>query len=216
MAALSVPILLVALVLALALPDVYQSSATIDIDDDRDLAFEPTKSGKSGKRGFAEQYVDSVTNAVQEKSKLRKLVKELDPYPNIDIESDLDAAVAALRGDIEVDMVRAKVLDPGNSREREIITAFTVSYFNRDPRTAKQVAERLAAAYIAADRDSRQDHALQTAQFYAQEAARLREQIADLEQRLAEFKQRNAGRLPELTEANMNAMDRTERDLESV
>jgi uncharacterized protein involved in exopolysaccharide biosynthesis len=54
------------------------------------------------------------------------------------------------------------------------------------------------------------------AQFYDIQAEQYRKQIADLESKLAAFKAKNFGNLPELTDLNLNLMDRNQRDLDDV
>ena len=49
---------------------------------------------------------------------------------------DPKAAIKRLRKDIGVDIVTVPILDPETGREREVVTAFTVSYDNRDPQRA--------------------------------------------------------------------------------
>jgi uncharacterized protein involved in exopolysaccharide biosynthesis len=71
-------------------------------------------------------------------------------------------------------------------------------------------------SYLAANRLDRQHQAETAATFYAKEAERVRKDVANLEAKLADFKRTNAGALPELTEANMGSMERTERDLRDV
>ena len=48
--------------------------------------------------------------------------------------------------------------------------------------------------------------------FLADEVQRLQQQSEALEARLAQFKEKNLRKLPELTSLNMNLMERTERE----
>jgi uncharacterized protein involved in exopolysaccharide biosynthesis len=113
-------------------------------------------------------------------------------------------------------MVTVPILDPESGREREVVTAFTVSYDNRDPQRAYQGAAWLTEAFLEANRQDRRSYAAGNAQFFAAEADRMRKRVAELEGKLAEFKARNVGQLPELNEMNMNSMDRTENEINSV
>src|SRR6185312_9418525 len=103
-----------------------------------------------------------------------------------------------------------------SSREREIISAFTVQYGSRDPNTALKAATWLTSAFLAASRANLQVRAKAAAQFYNTEAEQYRKEIAALEAKLAAFKAKNFGNLPELTDLNLNLMDRTQRDLDDV
>ena len=113
-------------------------------------------------------------------------------------------------------MVTVPILDPESGREREVVTAFTVSYDNRDPQRAHQGAAWLTQAFLEANREDRRSYAPGTAKFFATEAERLRKRVSELEGKLAEFKAKNVGQLPELSGMNMSSMDRAENEINSV
>ena len=113
-------------------------------------------------------------------------------------------------------MVTVPILDPESGREREVVTAFTVSYDNRDPQRAYQGAKWLTNAFLESNRQDRRSYASGTAKFFAAEAERMRKRVGELEGKLAEFKAKNVGQLPELSGMNMNSMDRAENEINSV
>src|SRR5262249_6270926 len=115
-----------------------------------------------------------------------------------------------------VETVKVPVLDPDSGREREIISAFTVSYGSRDPVQAQKAATWLTDAFMLASRSNLQVRAKAASAFYNGETEKYRSQIEQADQRLAAFKAKNFGQLPELTDLNLNLMDRTQRDLDDV
>lgn len=208
--ALGLPIAAVALTLAIGLPDVYRATALIEIQEARSVGIVPNDHSE---KSYAERYVQSLTETVQSDASLRRLQQKLDVYPELR-RSPGDAA-RELRSNVKIEMVTVPVLDPDSGREREVNTAFTVAFEHSDPRTAQQAAAWLADAYLDASRKSRQRGASSAAEFFGAEGERFRTRIAALEEKLAKFKAENFGRLPELTDVNLNVMDRTERDLEA-
>jgi succinoglycan biosynthesis transport protein ExoP len=84
---------------------------------------------------------------------------------------------------------------------------------HREPQRAYEGAKWLVDAFLAANRRDLQREAQTAAQFYAKEAERMRQEVVALEEKLADFKRKNAGMLPELTQANLGSIERTERDL---
>jgi uncharacterized protein involved in exopolysaccharide biosynthesis len=78
------------------------------------------------------------------------------------------------------------------------------------------VAKWLSQAFLQASRDMMGERARSSASFYTAEADRYAKQISGLEAKLADFKAKNFGQLPELADVNMNVMDRNERDLDNV
>jgi uncharacterized protein involved in exopolysaccharide biosynthesis len=129
---------------------------------------------------------------------------------------DPASALRQLRSDIDVDIVTVPILDPETGREREIVTAFTVAYENGEPVKAQAGAQWLVNAYMDENRRDREAQASSAARFFAGEAERMRKHVADLETKLAAFKSKNAGALPELAQSNLNAIDRTERDIQDI
>jgi len=205
----AIPIAVLAILLSVALPDVYTSSALVEIDEPSSAqSLSETSSGS-----YADQYVQNLKGIVLTDSNLRKMIREHDLYPDYDDEA---AALKRLKRDISVSIVTTPILDPRTGREREVVDAFTLSFDHREPAKSQKGAEWLVSAFLAEHRRQRQGRATNAAQFYAKEAERVRTQVAGLESKLADFKRANAGQLPELTEVNMSIMDRTESQLEQV
>ena len=206
--AIAIPIAVLAILLAATLPDVYTSSALVEIDETSNAqSLAETDSGSS----YADQYVQNLKGIVLNDANLRKLNAEHDLYP--DLADDESAMLARLRRDIDVKIVTTPILDPRTGREREVVDAFTLSYDNHVPEKAKQGAQWLVSSFLAEHRRQRQGRASNAAEFYSKEAERMRTQVAKLESKLADFKRANYGQLPELTEVNMSMMDRAENQL---
>jgi len=208
MIGVAIPIAVLAVLLSLTLPDIYTSSALVEIDEKsgaQDLANEHEHNT------YADQYVQNLKGIVLTEANLKQLNKEQHLYP--DLEDDDAAMFKRLRRDIDVKIVTTPILDPRTGREREVVDAFTVSYDNRVPAKAQKGSQWLVSAFLAEHRRQRQGQASNAAEFYAKEAERVRTQVAKLESKLADFKRANYGQLPELTEVNMTMMDRTESQI---
>jgi uncharacterized protein involved in exopolysaccharide biosynthesis len=204
---IAAPIALLAILLAITLPDIYTSSALVEIDEQSTQAL----AGTNEESSYADQYVQNLKGIVLTDGNLRKLIKEHDLYP--EMEGEESAMLKRLKRDITVKIVTTPILDPRTGREREVVDAFTLSYDNRVPEKAQKGAQWLVAAFLAEHRRQRQGRASGTAEFYGKEAERIRTHVAQLEAKLADFKRANYGQLPELTEVNMSMMDRTESQI---
>ena len=205
----AIPIAALAILLSIALPDLYTSSALVEIDEP---SSPQSLAETSGGESYADQYVQNLKGIVLTDSNLRKMAQEHNLYPGFDDDS---AMLMRLKRDISVNIVTTPILDPRTGRERNVVDAFTLSYDNRSPEKAQKGATWLVDAFLAEHRRQRQGRASNAAQFYAKEAERIRTHVAGLESKLAEFKRANAGQLPELTEVNMSMMDRAETQLET-
>lgn len=209
---IAIPIIALAAILAIGLPDVYRSSGLVEIEN----AQNPQRAVARGEEEspYADQYVQSLSTVVLSEKNLSRLLAEHDLYENQS--EDEKAALKQLRSDVGVDIVTMPILDPQTGRERQIVTAFTVAYENRDPHRARLGADWLVEAYLEQNRRDRQQQAASNAEFFAGEAQRMRKHVAELEERLAQFKSKNLGMLPELNQMNMNVMDRTENEIQNI
>src|SRR6188768_783380 len=205
---IAIPIAVLAILLSVALPDMYTSSALVEIDEPSSAQ---SMAETSGGESYADQYVQNLKGIVLTDSNLRKMAQEHNLYPGYD---DDTAMLTRLKRDIDVQIVTTPILDPRTGREREVVDAFTLSYDNRSPEKAQKGATWLVAAFLAEHRRQRQGRASNAAEFYSKEAERIRKDVALMESKLADFKKANYGQLPELTQVNMQMMDRTEAQMQ--
>jgi polysaccharide biosynthesis transport protein len=207
------PIAAIAVALAIGLPDKYRSSSLIQFSQ-AEISGELPSSGRQEK-SYADQYVASLTNTVLAKDRLKQVLSN-EKVPAVLKVGDQAEVIDSIVSNTTVETVRVPVLDPDSGREREIVSAFTVSFDSQNPETAHDVAAWLTTEFLGASRGILRERALSSAQFYAAEAENYSRQIGGLESKLADFKAKNFGQLPELANVNLNVMDRTERELENV
>lgn len=208
------PIALLGVVVALGLPSEYRSQGMFELEEAKLASYLPTSREGSRPVNQLDQYVGSLSEAVLTNARLAEVVKSVNPYP--DLQADLGAAIEAVRDNTDVKMVKRRILDPMSGREREVISGFTVGFDDRDPVVAGQVAKWLTEQYAQANRENFRRRAEGAASFLQAEGERFRGRIAAAEQKLSEFKSRNAGRLPDQSDLNLNLMDRTDRELENT
>jgi len=209
---IAIPVAVLAILLSLTLPDIYTSSGLVEIDEPSAAQSLSVQGSGNGESDYADQYVQNLSGIVLNDTNLRKLNQLHQLYP--DMEDDESAMLKRMRRDINVKIVTTPILDPRTGREREVVDAFTVSYDNRVPEKAQKGASWLVAAFLAEHRRQRQGRASNAAEFYAKEAERVRKDVAQMESKLADFKKANYGQLPELTQVNMQMMDRTEAQIQ--
>jgi succinoglycan biosynthesis transport protein ExoP len=212
---IGLPILAIATALAIGLPDVYVSTGLITFSDATVSGQLPTdKERASREKSYMDQYVASLSESVMSARSLTKLVKDVPEA--VPADGTLEDAMKDINRKTRVETVKMPVLDPDSSREREIISAFTVQYGSRNPEIAQKVSAWLTNQFMAVSRGNLLVRAKAAAQFYNVQAEQYRKDIADLESKLATFKAKNFGNLPELTDLNLNLLDRTQRDLDDI
>lgn len=209
----ALPVALAGIVLAFALPSYYRSQGSFEIEEGKLVNYLPSANRDSRPVMQLDQYVTSLTGKVLVGDRLVKLVEDVKPYP--ELAGNTGAAVAALKQDVKVQMIKRKILDQ-SGRDREVISGFTVGFEHRDPETAQKVAQWLTDAFAEANRERFRQRAASAAGFLTEESERFKTRISELEGNLASFKARNAGRLPDQADMNMDLMDRADRDLENT
>lgn len=197
---------------AYVLPSIYRSNATILIEQ-QEISQELVRSTVTS---FADQRIQIISQRVMTRANLLDIIKKFNLYEKEQETMLTESLIARMRKDISMDMVSADVIDPRSGRSTQATIAFTVSYTNKSPLLAQKVTNELTSLYLNENLKSRTRQAVEATSFISDEAQRISNQMTSLEQELAEFKERNSGKLPELFQMNQQLMDRTDRELTEV
>jgi uncharacterized protein involved in exopolysaccharide biosynthesis len=202
----------VTLLVALLLPPVYRSAATILIEEP-DV---PRELVTSTITSFADQRLQIINQRVMATQNLVDIVRKYDLYAARRQHLPLSEVVAAMRDDIDMQLISAEVRDPRSGRATEATIAFRIFFDHSQPAVAQRVANELVSLYLSENLRERQEKSSETASFLAVEAARLERNIAELERQLADLKQRHVGALPEQLSYNMQIIARAEQELRDL
>ena len=205
-------ILLISISLAFGLPPVYQSTATILIEQQEI----PQELVQSTVTGYASERVQVISKRVMIRANLWRIIEEYDLFPEERHVTDRGSLISRVRDNIQVEMVSADVVDPHSGRGGSATIAFDVSFESDNPEAAQKVTNELVSLFLKENIRIRTQKAEITSDFLAEEANKLGEEITRHEAALADFKKKNSGRLPEQMQLNMGLMDRTGRELEEV
>ena len=94
--------------------------------------------------------------------------------------------------------------------------AFELAYENKSPQLAQRVANEIVSLFLNENLKQRSETSKETLNFLTTESEKLRTNVADLESKLSKFKQGNVEKLPELTNLNLEMMNRTEQEVSQV
>ncbi len=204
-------VMVLSLMLALGLPSVYRSSATILIEEQEI----PREMVRSTITSFAAQQIQIITQRVMTVDNIEKIVEKFGLYGQSRTESKLPRTELAkrFRERVNLELVSADVIDPSSGRPTKATIAFTLAYEDRDPSTVQKVANELVTLYLNTNLSARTDKAAGASEFLAEQTRALNSELLILEARLAEFKDLNKGALPELYQFNLGVVERTEREL---
>jgi polysaccharide biosynthesis transport protein len=200
---------IVAILLATFLPATYQAAATILIEQQEI----PQELVRSVITSFADQRVQVISQRVMTTQNLLGLIERYNLYPDIREKQPREVLLAKMRGDIGMHMISADVIDPRSGRPTQATIAFSVSYKSRSPELALKIANELTTLYLNENLTSRTQLSQQTAAFFSEESQRESAHIAELDKKLAAFKEKHQDELPDETQLNIQTVQRTELDV---
>jgi uncharacterized protein involved in exopolysaccharide biosynthesis len=208
----AVLIFIASTLLALGLPAVYQSKATILIEQQQI----PADLVRSTVTSYAGERIHVISQKVMTTDNLTKIINDYGLYKEDRKTTSMTVLVDEMRNEINLDMISADVIDPRSGRAKSATIAFTLSFNSSDPRVSQKVTNELVSLFLNTNLERRAKSAIETTGFLAAESKKLEEKVAKLEEDLAAFKEKNIDNLPELQQLNMQLMNRAEGDLKMV
>lgn len=199
----------VAVAVAIGLPSIYRSSATILVQEQE----VPPDLVRSTITSFADERIQVISQQVMTRAVLMKLVEKYNLYEKMRERATPEEIVARMRKDIALSTIDANVSDRSSGRRVNATIAFELSYDSPRPEDAQRVVEDLVALYLEQNIKARQQSVAETTAFLGQEAERLAKQIQQIEANLAEFKRRYVGRMPDSSAVNMQLAERAQSEL---
>ncbi|MBB6091251.1 uncharacterized protein involved in exopolysaccharide biosynthesis [Povalibacter uvarum] len=202
-------VLVLAIAAAFLWPAMYRSTATILIEQQE----VPSDLVRSMVSSYADQRIQTISQRVMTTENLMRIIDRYNLYPSERESEPREVLMQRMRDDIRFSMISADVVDPRLGRATKATIAFSVSFDSRSPMLAARVANELTTLYLNENIESRKQLADDTATFLSAEAQRLSEQIGETESRVAEFKEKHVGALPERMALNLQFITRAEDEL---
>ncbi len=206
--------ILLALSLAAAFlwPATYKSMATILIEEQEI----PAELVHSTITSYADQRIETIKQHVMSRTTLWKVVEQFDLYPDQRKTSPDEDVVKGFIKDIDVQVISADVVDKRTHSPTKSTIAFTVAYQSKSPDLAQKVANELTSLFLGENLKTRERQAQEATSFLQQEAESLAKHIGEVDEKIAAFKQRAQGALPELMPLNQQLMNQSDRELMDI
>lgn len=208
----TVLILMAVVPIALLLPREYRSKAIILIEQP-DI---PPELVSSTVTTLADQRIQVIEQRFKATANLVRVIDKYNLYPDARDADPISAIVERMRDKITVELISANVMDPRGGRPRKATIAFSLNFDYAEPVTTQKVTSELVTWYLNENTRERQEQAQQTAAFLSTEAVALERTMADLEARVAKFKEKYAGTLPEELQINTEALNRAEQEVRDL
>jgi len=201
--------MLVAVFLAFVLPPTYQATGTIMLEQPSlpNTMVASTIVDPKDDSTHAGQQLELTRRKVMTEDSLLALVKELNPYPNAKLGPH--GRAHQLEEDTSVEHV-----DPVTFKPTDDSPAFAIHYNNPDPNIAAAMGKKLVDLFLAYNQRSRAEQAAEGNKFLQAQSRELVASMAEMEHKLAAFKQKYGDALPTEEARNVAGADRAQRDLD--
>ena len=210
MAAIAVLIFVIAAVVAVALPPLYQSKATILVESQQI----PSDLVKSTITGYAEERIEVLRQQVMTRDNLLDIINKFGLFKTKSQQASPTDLVEKLRGRVAVEKVDTALSARSSSKNSAI--AFSITYEDKNPSTAQKVTEELVNLFLNKNVTTRTQRAEDTTIFLSDQAKDLDRQVTSTERKIAAYKAQYKDSLPENLGLNRSSLEQAQRDLEDA
>lgn len=193
-------------VLAMKLPPVFRSSATILIEDQQI----PQSMVQTTITDFADKRIQLIRQRVMTRDRILSIIQKHKIYLDERDKLVPSELVTRFQEDSAINMISADVRDPLRGGVGKATIAFSISFSDRNPVLAQAVANELVSLFLNENTRVRSQRAAKTTDFLRTEAEKLKTEIEVLETQLMDFKAKNGKSLPEMMLINLSSLDRSE------
>lgn len=156
----------------------YESSTVILIQDQK-ISEQYVKAAVDNS---PDRYINTLTQQVLSRSRLEKIVVDMDLYPELRSRATMDEVIDHTRGNIQINVYGKE--------------SFRVTYLGEDPKVAQAVCSRLADIFITENSAKRTHDAEENMVFMDQQAREKKRKLEEIEEELRGYKEQHLGTLP--------------------
>jgi uncharacterized protein involved in exopolysaccharide biosynthesis len=206
-----VAIMAVGFGIAFSLPDIYRSSGFILIEEPEI----PQELLRSTVTTYATRQVTTLNEKILTIDNLSDIINRFNMYADRREDTPIELLALEVRQNIEIE-IQSRDSVSQSGVPQSVAVGFTVSYDSENPAVAKQVVDELVSLYLDQNLRTRTEQTSETAEFLSGQVVTLESQIAELETKLARFKEDNAESLPSLNTLNLQQMNRIDGQLREI
>jgi uncharacterized protein involved in exopolysaccharide biosynthesis len=205
-------ILSLAIGLAMSLPPVYRSSATILIHHQA-ISNELLSSSVEQDEG---QGLEMLIRGVMTKPNLLKIVEKFDLFSNYRNDLNEGKILKKVHSSIGVKMLNPELAGQKKTPGQQG-TAFEVSFeYEHDPELAQQVTTELTRLFLEKNLEGRRKITADTTAFLISETRKIEKKLGEISSKFTAFKKQNSRLLPQQMEFMTSERERTDRELLTV
>jgi succinoglycan biosynthesis transport protein ExoP len=208
----AVLVMLLAGVVALMLPSIYKSTATILIEE-QDI---PADFVMSTVTGYAEQRIQSTQQRIMSSTRLMEIVNRFGLYKEYEDRWTTEQLIEKMREDIHLELISVDTVDRRTGRATVATIAFTLSYEGKQASVVQRVTDTLVSLFLSENLQVRQRQTTETTEFIEEEAQRVRSELDELEKKISAFKEVHINSLPEMIQVNIRSLDNYESSADRI
>jgi polysaccharide chain length determinant protein (PEP-CTERM system associated) len=197
----------VGVILALVLPRVYRSHATVGVS----LPKVSTNLIGGAAPLSREERIQAISEQLLSRPVLERVAREEGLTRNRPVQEVVDEMLQPQRIKVEPTELLKQM-----ANEKSQFDAFLLSYADGTPELAQRVTNRLALVFVEVTSQAREQRAEGTSEFIGAQLVSSRERLDSIEARLREAKEAYMGSLPEQTDANLSMASGLRQQLEST
>ena len=203
-----------ALLVAALLPAKYSSQATILIEEQE----VPREFVISTITSFAAQQIQVISQRVLTADNIASIADKFGLFvdPATNRRPPATQIAEEFREIMALELVSADVIDPRSGRPQEATIAFTLAFEHKNPATAQKVTNELVTLFLDENLRNRTERVASTEAFLAAQAEGLNEELARIDQEIAEIKRLDGPALPEMFQYNVSTLDRTSAEISDI
>jgi polysaccharide chain length determinant protein (PEP-CTERM system associated) len=195
---------------AMALPNMYTSYASVLVEPqsvDQELVRAGVQSSDLNER------LNLMTAQILSRPRLSRIIDRYELYEEESKYLLRESVIDLMRERVNVEPVLSDLERAQARRGNSEINQFRISFSDEDAVIASEVAQQLANDFIETHINARVQVSQKSLEFIQSELDRLAERIREVESRIAEVKNENAGKLPEDFAANQRRLERILTDI---
>jgi uncharacterized protein involved in exopolysaccharide biosynthesis len=203
---------LVGVYIVYSIEPVYASTATFRIQQQTVTDYLETPGS-----GFVDEQIQLVRQRVMSADRLSALIDKYTLFPDNTGGGPANyGAVETLREAIEIEPEYTEVFSSRSGRSSYLTIAFDLTFEYSDAEITQQVASDLAEAILVENQNIRVAQAEDTIEFLTRDLEAAQDDVDKAALALANFREEHAGNLPDMTDFNLQAIQRTERQIEAI
>lgn len=190
-----------------SLPSVYRATGVILVESQQI----PAELVPTTVTSYADERIQVIRQRVMTRENLLRIIERYDVFAEEGRALSVSEQINRMR-----ERVSVNVINSNGSRRGGTAIAFSVGFEDESPSRAHRVSNELVTLFLQENVRVRTERATETTQFLAREAEKLKQELEQLEARVADYKQEYANSLPEHLNLRFGMLQRAEANLQAV